>query len=502
MRLTAQRTIFIILVLLNCTHSFAQPSFQVQIGTEWTDFIMSADNDEHGNTIFVGTTSTAYANEIPYGRILKVYPNGNYIYKNIILPDTTVVLLQVRILPDGNYFVIAELKEGLPNSQNSNLSVLLFDTTLNIISRKCYEIPDGYIGIGDNCSMVEDNDGNLILATSVTYYNGPSYFGDFAFYKFNLEGDILASRVYETWYEAVVYSLAKVPNSNQLMINSHGYLPMTEGELMFIDYNLDIIRVKRIGSSWSTDFDSKHWLSDTTFIMAESFIQQREGLPSEYMMRACILDTATTYISITELNRPDTLEYLSQYEGMSYFNDTTIYISGSQSYNNFDISIPTEVFLYLIDKDLNIRGYKTLGDGHHYISKGTQASMDGGCFVWAMRYNIPYDDNEADIMIWKVMPEDMILYTDVSYLPPGRISGHAWPNPVGDELYISLEDFAQGETIRYRITDMQGRTCHNLKQTVNGNCLHTQTHNLDPGMYIYEVSGTGKKIISGKFIKQ
>ncbi len=100
------------------------------------------------------------------------------------------------------------------------------------------------------------------------------------------------------------------------------------------------------------------------------------------------------------------------------------------------------------------------------------------------------------------MPEDMTLYTHVSYLPPGKLQGHAWPNPVGDELYISLEDFPQGETIRYRITDMQGRTCLDLEQTVNGNCLHTQTHNLDTGMYIYEVSGTGKKIISGKFIKQ
>ena len=499
---------FIIGVCFNLTvalfaskSTFAQSSFQIQIGSSWNDRLTSANNDSFGNTIFTGVVSPGDASSPISSLLVKVRPNGTFMQRNIAAPDTSFTFLYARILDNGNYFVIGDYKP-FPGTQDNYMAIFIFDTAMNIISRKSYALPEGYFSIGGYCGIVEDNNSNLIFAASLSYYEGASTFEDFVFYTFNQEGDTLASRVYETRFDADVYGLTKVPNSNQLMMISRGYLPFTAGELMFIDYNLDIIRVKRIRSSWSTYFDSKHWLSDTTFIMSESFIQQREGLPSEYMMRTCILDTAATYLKVTELNHPDTIEYVSFAESMSYFDDTTIYISGFQSYNDLTFSLPTNVFLYMVDANLNIRGYTALGGDHNYTGMGVISTLDGGCLVWASRYYVPYDGNGRDIVIWKVMPEDMTLYTHVSYLSPGKLQGHAWPNPVGDVLYISLEDFPQGETIRYRITDMHGRTCLDLKQTVNGNCLHTQTHNLEPGMYIYEVSGPGNKIISGKFIKQ
>jgi len=37
--------------------------------------------------------------------------------------------------------------------------------------------------------------------------------------------------------------------------------------------------------------------------------------------------------------------------------------------------------------------------------------------------------------------------------------------------------------------------------SVRGNCLNTQTRNLNPGMFIYEITGQHNKTISGKYIK-
>lgn len=480
--------------------AFAQSSFQIHIGSPWNDILTSASNDTLGNTLFTGIVNPADASAPSSSLLIKVRPNGTHMQKSISAPDTSFAFLQVRVLDNGNYFVIGEHK-SFPDTQDNMMDVFIFDTAMNIITRKSYSLPEGYFSIGGYCGINEDNVGNLILATSLAYYKGASVFYDFVFFKFNSEGDTLASKVYETWFHADVYCLEKVPNSNQLMMISLGYLPLTAGEIILINYDLEIIQVKRIRSSWSSNFDSKHWLSDTTFIMAESFIQQREGLPSEYMMRACVLDTAANYLKITELNHPDTIDYVSFYEAMAFFDDTTIFISGFQSYHDLTFSIPTNVFLYMIDTNLSVRGYKALGGDHCYDGMGVTSTIDGGCLVWASRYHVPNDGNEADIMIWKVMPEDMTLYTHVSYLPPERIQGHAWPNPVKDELFVSLEGFTQGETVRYRITDMQGRARLDQKHTVNGNCLHSQTHNLEPGMYIYEVSGIGNKTISGKFIK-
>jgi len=483
--------------------AFAQSSFSIHLGTELNDFIRAADVDEFGNAVFVGISSTS--TQKPYSRIIKLYPDGQYRQNIISLSDSSFGMHYVKVLSNGNYFVVSQ-KRIYPNLENlpTIMEIQIYDTALNLLSNKSYALPESkknYNDVGSECSMVVDNDGNLILATTLTYFEGPTFRRDFIFYKFNLQGDTLASRVYETVYDALPYRLTKVPNSDELMLISQGYLMMKAGELMFLNSDLEILRVKQIKRTVGTP-DSKKWLSDTTFIFVnDSLKQQAPGVPDERMTRISIMDINARYLKSIAIDHRDTSEYVSQYEGMSYFNDTTIYVSSHQSYNNLNYSVPNEVYLYLIDTALNIRGYKRLGDENYHMTRGNLAALDGGCFVWSMRWKIPYDNNNADMWIWKIMPEDMTLTTHVSYLPPGKLQGHAWPNPVDNEIFISLDAFAQGETIRYRITDMQGRTCLYLKQTVTGNCLHTQTHNLDLGMYIYEVTGQNNKTISGKFIK-
>ncbi len=499
------RIIFLLFLNIFVQHyGHSQSSFNIHIGTEINDFITSADNDKDDCTVFVGISSIATLSQPAYSRIIKVYPDGHYTHRVFSIPDSMFAMCYIKVLADGNYFVVTQKnKHSNPDSEPNLTEIQIYDTALTLLSKKLYALPESdkaYNGLGSECSMVEDNDGYLILATALSYYEGPTFFRDFIFYKFNLQGDTLVSKVYETWYDALPFRLTKVPNSNELMVISQGYLPATEGELMFLDTNLDMLRVKRTRHTRGTS-DSKKWLSDSTFIIVNDSIQPRPGQSSEYMTKLSIMDINGRYLKSIALNHADTIEYVTQYEGMSYFNDTTIYISCVQSYNNLSATVPNEVFLYLIDTALNIRGYKKLGDGHYYGARGNQAAPDGGCFVWATRWKIPYDNNWGDIWIWKVMPEDMTLTTHVNYLPPGRIQGHAWPNPVRDEIFISIEQFAQGETIRYSIFDVHGRTCLNLKQTVNGNCLHTQTQNLDPGMYIYEITGQNNKTISGNFIK-
>ena len=474
----------------------AQSSFQIYIGTEMNEWITSADNDEYGNCLLAGIMRS---NSIPgKGLLLKVRPDGSYEQSITSLNDTSLSFVNVKTLGNGNYFVIAR-SNPFPGSDQNKMDVFIFDTCLNVITRKTYDLPIGYLKMWGYSSLLEDNDGNLVLATTLSYNQGYATFQDFVFYKFTQDGDTLLSRIYETWYGANVYSLSRVPDSDQLMIISQGYIPATAGELMFLDSNLNLIRVVRLRGG--IGFDTKYWISNTSFIMSESYTKPNPDLTGEKMVRISIVDTTAEYIKSIELDHPDTMEYASYGESMSYYNDSTIYISSFQSHHDLTFSQPNYIYLYIVDTNLYVRGYKVLGGEHAYVSDGVIATLDGGSLIWSLRYNIPDNGNGDDIMIWKVMPEDMILYTRVSYLPPGRIQGHAWPNPVDDEIYISLEAFAQGETIRYRITDMQGRTCLYLKQIVTGNCLHTQTQNLEPGMYIYEITGQNNKTISGKFIK-
>lgn len=490
----------VLLSLFVFEDSFAQTSFNIQISSNQDELIYNADNDNAGNTILAGSIHSIDGFEPDAGLILKVYPDGSYIQNIVTLIDTSVIFKYIKVLEDGNYFFISNSKIH-SNTPTYSMGIYIFDPLLNLLIHKEYSLPSKYLRLSTISSygIIIDNTGNLVLATSLEYEQGTSTFEDFAFYKFNQQGDTLVSKIYETSFEAIVLSLSKVPNSDNLMVISDGYLLFTSGELMFLDPDLNILKVNRL---WGGNYyDTKYWLSDSTFIISETFVKHTPGLPQERMIRVSIMDTSANYLKSTELDHKDTLDYVCFAESMSHYDDTTIFIGGFQSHHDLTFSLPNVAYLYILDSNLYVRGYKALGGDHSYSGYGVLKTMDGGCILWSRKYNVPNLGNLADIMIWKVMPEDMILYTRVSYIPPGRIQGHTWPNPVDDEIFISIEAFAQDETIRYRITDMQGRTCLYLKQIVTGNCLHTQTQNLEPGMYIYEITGQNNKTISGKFIK-
>lgn len=286
---SAIRIIFLLFLnMLVLLYGHSQSSFNIHIGTEINDFITSADNDKDDCTVFVGISSISTLSQPSFSRIVKVYPDGHYINRVISLPDSMFALYYVKVLADGNYFVVTQKnKYPNPESEPSFMEIQIYDTALTLLSKKSYAVPDSdkdYKGVGSECSMVEDNDGNLILATALSYYEGPAFRRDFIFYKFNLQGDTLVSKVYETWYDALPFRLTKVPNSNELMLISYGYLPGTEGELMFLDTNLDLLRVKRTRHTRGTS-DSKKWLSDSTFIIVNDSIQPRPGQSSEYMTK-------------------------------------------------------------------------------------------------------------------------------------------------------------------------------------------------------------------------
>lgn len=318
----------------------AQSSFQIYIGTEMNEWITSADNDEYGNCLLAGIMRS---NSIPgKGLLLKVRPDGSYEQSITSLNDTSLSFVSVKILGNGNYFVIA-YNNPFPGSDQNKMDVFIFDTSLNVVTRKSYDFPLGYIKMGGYGSLLEDNNGNLIFATSLAYNQGFSTFEDFAFYKFTQDGDTLLSRIYETWYGANVYSLSRVPDSDQLMIISQGYIPATAGELMFLDSNLNLIRVVRLRGG--IGFDTKYWMSNTSFIMSESYTKPNPDLTGEKMVRISIVDTTAEYIKSIELDHPDTMEYASYGESMSYYDDSTIYISSFQSHHDLTFSQPNYIYL-------------------------------------------------------------------------------------------------------------------------------------------------------------
>jgi hypothetical protein len=260
------RLILFALFFVKSFSAYNQTSFQLQYGTPGEDYFLAADNDIYGNTIFVGASEII--EDVYSGLLLKIKPDGSSQTRLISMPDTTVSLINIMVLPGGDYFVLGRMQSA-NGEEPYKMMVMVLDTAMNIISRQYYALPEKYSSISGHSSILQDNEGTLVLALAPIYYEGTTSREDFAFYKFTIQGDTLMSRVYETMFHADPYHLTKVPNSNNFMLTSTGYLPMTAGELMFLDSNLDILRVTRIRDDFSFKFEGKHWLSDTSIPLVQ-----------------------------------------------------------------------------------------------------------------------------------------------------------------------------------------------------------------------------------------
>ena len=233
--------------------------------------------------------------------------------------------------------------------------------------------------------------------------------------------------------------------------------------------------------------------------MTESKVDH-SGPSDEYLIAINRIDTSAQFYNELILNHNDTIEYIAVLKSMAYSDDTTIYVSGYQSYNYPWLTIPSKVFVYLIDKDMNLRGHLDLGGDANYESWGTIATPDNGCLIYGTRYDDTTGMSERDIHIWKVLREDIFLYTSVEKHPESEPG--VYPNPVRDVLNITLDGRYSGQTVRFRIYNTLGARFLDRQLHLDGNQIRTQTCNLPSGVYLYELVDENGEKLTGKFIKQ
>jgi len=493
-----KKVILVITLILISLRLFCQNSFEISYATEEDEYFNDGIVDKQGNIVLTGHIGD-YTLTNHDGIIMKIYPDGSYIVRRIERQDTIGGFSSITLLDNGNYLVTGSMSLTGVTYSNDHLSVTIFDTALQIISEKAYLINSQYTFLGVTAQTVIDNNGDIVVAAIVCREESGALRGDFGFFKLNQEGDTLLTRCYHTWYDAEPYTLRKIPNSDNLMLISHGLIPFTSGELVFLDKDLNILNYNRLFTMGDGSFCSDLWLNDQEFLMAENRVDH-SGPVNEYYFGVHRLDTSAQYYNEIVLDKPDTIEYMSIVKSMSYSDDTTIYISGYQSYNMLWTTIPSKVFLYIIDKDLNLRGHLDLGGDANYESWGTLATPDHGCLIYGTKYDNTTGWIERDIHIWKVLREDVFLYTSVEQIPE-REPG-VYPNPVGDVLNIALDGRYTGQTVRFRIYNTRGDKYLDRQMYLDGNLIRTQTGNLPSGAYLYELVDENGEKFSGKFIKE
>lgn len=480
-----------------------QHSFDFIFSTPLDDVVAESAVDHHGNVILVGRAAEVTAEGVQSMKalILKVYPDGNYQSKLFYKQDTISIFPSITILDNGDYFVSGRYSADGDISTRDHLWIVIMDSDLEVVSEKHYMAPEGYLGYWSNTNTIIDEDGHIALVTEVARQYTHYQVADFIMYKFNQEGDTLLSRLYPSWNSSALRSLCPMPGTDSLMMLGRGLLLNGAESMDFMDKDMNISHGIELSAVKGSERQGNNiWLSASEFLMAANRIVDFEG-KREYFFSVFRVNTSGEYLQELPLDRPDTLEYRAYRQAMVRANDTTIYVTGHQSYNLGWTTIPSTSVIYLIDIDMNLIGRKSFGGDANYTLWGVAATPDDGALVYGTRY-VQAGSYARDIHVWKFLREDFEIITNIEQLPEALPPAKAWPNPASDEVNIGLNAFAQGQNVRFRIYDAQGQKYVDKQISVSGNNLRTGIGPLPPGLYVYELEGSDGMKQGGKFLKE
>ena len=270
--------------------------------------------------------------------------------------------------------------------------------------------------------------------------------------------------------------------------------------LTFMDSELNKVYDIELNSDGYSWYNPDLWFNQNEFLVVSNRIVD-DDKSREYLFSAYKMNTSGDILEEVILDRKDTLDYLARKKSLAYYNDSTVYIAGFQSYNQLWTTEPSTAVVYMLDMDMNLLGRKDLGGDAYYDVWGAEATIDGGCLVYGTRYtNIGF--YEKDIHIWKLLREDFELITKLTDQPVAVLDSKVWPNPANDVLHISLEGLQTGSDFRLRIYNIAGQKYFDKAFKAAAAAVQCHIEVLPAGTYVYELQTFAGQVGSGKFIKQ
>jgi len=500
------------IVLLTVLHIFigmavfSQHSYEFTYQTSEDEELFEGIQDTEGNFVLCGRIGSYMYQYNPL--IVKVSTDGEFITKRFFSSDTLGYFKLAIQTPDGNYLFFG--RYGLNDWDVYNyLWVVKTDRDLNTIFQKSYYIEDS---LYHSCNLDQfcfDSDSNIVVAGIRFMKAASTEFSDLWMIKFNIDGDTLFTKtprhiMYDQWAQ----ELTRVTTSGEYMVIGGNFDSYTSRvELFRMDSLFNKTGFTNIPKNPPNKYisgpqaSSDIWLNDTVFLLSTTANDTVGKRVDDSSIGIFAVDTAGTIHSQLILGKPDTTDYAAHYNSMATVNDTTIYIGGYVSYLSFFPEQPSVIELNLIDTDLNLLGYQQFGGDAMYRLNGVIPSSDGGCLMYATRYDYQVNSYERDVHIIKMQREDMELITNISRTRESYNDLLAFPNPAKDQINIPLSATLT-QSARILVFKLDGRKVLDKQIEGKGNLISIDITNLSEGLYIYEVRQNNQVISTGKFLKR
>jgi hypothetical protein len=481
--------IFIMIFLIAIVCLTAQVntfSFLYETPDNKGSYIAIEDNDGNFIAPIRLLTGTAYGPSGPdMAFLLKFSPAGDTSGYYYSLPDTAFSFINITKTYDGGYLVAGS--SNAVGTDSVNLLLVKLNYGLEVEWMKHHYMYGNFIISIENIFPMDDH--GFILLGMVCIFPCSHQYPYFA--RIDQYGNMVHETIYD-YFSGFPYEYMLNPAKNRIWMFAVGLPPHTNGRsVTVLDTTFTFISSHPLQPFGTPPYYAK-WLNDTSFIY--SYQARKVGLPyqdQEFTIE--IQDTLFNVLQFDQFGLPDSYDCPAWFKGLDFRHPDTIFYAANTGLV-FGPPSPGYTNWFMVrqsDGQLQERFRHFYGGDSFYYVYSIIATSDGGCFVYAGKYNI--DTGNFELFFLKLNSEGMLVGTNDPDIQQ-RMS-LLYPNPASDE--VVLETYLDATTIK--MYDINGRMVRHSNGIKGKNLINLS--GLSAGMYVISLYSKGEFIENHKLIK-
>jgi hypothetical protein len=491
--------LFIIFNFLGAT-LFAQESYELLISNPAHQHIIDCVEDQDGNIYIVGDNVYVENSQISSicGVIYKIDPYGNILQENeYCYSDSILYFLEIDIINDSLYVLGSSGSTEIGHPALFEIYILSpYLYTINHSSRKLFN--DAYIG---GMKHLITPSGEIVLqGQAITV--GEVLESDIFFYKFTQDMDsVLCVRDDRESNQAGLDFVQDTENGGYKVFGSGNYpntVPYYD-ELIHFDSGFNFMAVDSIAWKLRGQHTFK-WMTDSTYLLTG---RKKFTNPSNTDMGILMLNQQDELLKTLSFGKSaDTVDYAGVKGNIDFVARDNIFFGGTSNFIVAQWPWQTDdswINLINLDSSLNVNWHRYYGGDAFYHLFGLLATHDGGCFLYAVRYDENINFQEYDIYILKV--DSNGLLTSVSHIPNIAANElYIFPNPATDVVTIQFPGMSNIPNKELTIINNLGQVVYR-NDVINGQSKQSiNISSFKPGLYIGQLYSHGRLLSHGKFI--
>ncbi len=478
----------------------SQGNYELIYGnSQWHEIVSDAE-ESHSNIIFFSGFKCIPNSDIYSGFIIKLNEigeiTGGYLFSH---PDTSFYPIHIKEFNDS-IFVFGQMETKLNNDEKKLIWLVIFDTSMNIINQKTYSLTPGIISFG--LQSVKFYDGNFSLLINATPQEEPQY-TDICFFVINKNLDSMACRIDTRAGNQLAYDFIKCSSGNCYKTFGRGDYPGAYpfySELVRFDSNFNYLSVDSIPWKLTDQFSAIQCNDSGYFLTGKKPVTN----PAKFNVGLINLSNSDEMIWNDQFGKSgDTSNYPGVSNNVSFISANNIYLGGTS--NLIATQYPWQqeeswIMLNQFDSNLNLKFQNFYGGDAFYHLRGIQATNDGGCIMYATRYDKNTQFEEYDAYILKVDSAGLLTSAGGDFQIPVKQVAIV-PNPAQEIVSVRYPDIFGYKEKEIEIYNSQGMPVLKVYATQDLSEAKIDVYGLPVGLYFVVLKVEGKKVATGKMLK-